>query len=409
MTGELRERVEAIPGMERVIPALEGLPPAYLVGGAVRDLLLGIPSTDLDVVVEGDAVAEARTLAERRGGEFVRHERFGTATVRADGLTLDLATTRRESYPEPGALPIVEPAGLLEDLARRDFTVNAMAIGLTGDDEGVLHDPHGGREDLDRGTIRVLHDRSFIDDPTRLLRAVRYETRLGFSMDPDTERLARAQAEGDGFSTVSGPRVRDELLDLLRERDVATAVERLRELRLDRALHPAVAADSEIAARARDAAVEIGADPALAALASFLTPDPDGLSEWVESLHLGRGPSAAVLRAARKGPQLVPALRTDLPPSAVHALLHCEPLEALALAVALGAPERPVLAYLDTLKNVKLAISGDDLVAAGVPQSPAIGRALRETLRLKLDGVVSGREDELAAALETARQWEAEE
>jgi tRNA nucleotidyltransferase (CCA-adding enzyme) len=405
----VKERVEAIPGMERVIPALQGLPPAYLVGGAVRDLLLGIASTDLDVVVEGDAVAEARMLAERLGGEFVQHERFGTATVRADGLTLDLATTRRESYPEPGALPVVEPAGLLEDLERRDFTVNAMAIGLTGDDEGVLHDPHGGREDLEHGTIRVLHELSFIDDPTRLLRAVRYEARLGFSMDPDTERLAREQAEGAGFSTVSGPRVRDELLDLLRERDVATAVERMRELGLDRALHPVIAADSEIAARTRDAAVEIGADPALAALASFLMRDPDALSEWVESLHLGRGATAAVLRAGRKGPQLVPALRNDLPPSAVHALLHCEPLEALALAVALDAPEAPVLAYLDTLKDVRLEISGDDLVAAGVPQSPAIGRALRETLRLKLDGVVSGRDDELAAALETARQWEAEE
>ncbi|HEX8856565.1 MAG TPA: hypothetical protein VF752_13295 [Thermoleophilaceae bacterium] len=405
----MKERVEAIPGMERVIPALQGLPPAYLVGGAVRDLLLGIRSTDLDVVVEGDAVAEARTLAERLGGEFVQHERFGTATVRADGLTLDLATTRRETYPEPGALPVVEPAGLLEDLARRDFTVNAMAIGLTGDDEGVLHDPHGGREDLDRGTIRVLHERSFVDDPTRLLRAVRYETRLGFSMDPETERLAREQAAGAGFSTVSGPRVRDELLDLLRERDLATGVERLHELGLDRALHPSIAADPGVAARARDAALEIGADPALAALASFLVPDTDAVAGWVGALHVGRGAAAAVLRAARKGPQLVAALRNDLQPSAVHALLHCEPLEALALAVALGAPERPVLAYLDTLKDVKLDISGDDLVAAGVPQSPAIGRALRETLRLKLDGVVSGRDDELSSALETARQWEADE
>jgi len=174
------DRIRALPGMERLLPALDGLPPAFLVGGAVRDLLLAGQTVDLDVAIEGDARATAREIAERLGGEVVEHERFGTATVKAGDLDVDLATTRRERYAEPGALPEVEPAGLSEDLGRRDFTINAMALGLSGDSLGVLEDPHEGREDLERGVIRVLHGRSFIDDPTRLLRALRYEARFDF-------------------------------------------------------------------------------------------------------------------------------------------------------------------------------------------------------------------------------------
>jgi tRNA nucleotidyltransferase (CCA-adding enzyme) len=390
--------------MDRLLPALEGLPPAYLVGGAVRDLLLGAESVDLDVAVEGDALATAWELAERLDARAMTHERFGTATVRTDdGLVVDLAGTRRERYPEPGALPEVEPAPLAEDLARRDFTVNAMAVGLTGADLGVVHDPHGGRDDLENRLIRVLHDRSFVDDPTRLLRAVRYETRLGFRIDPATERLAREAVAADALRTVSGPRVRDELLDLLGEQELPTALERLRELGIDRGLHPALDADPELAAAAALGSAETGADRRLAALAALVSRSPDDLEPWLDTLALGRGARMSVAAAARQGPSLVPALRADPPPSAVHALLRCEPAETLAVALAHGAPAAPVQRFLADLRDVHLEISGDDLVAAGVPQSPAIGRALDETLRLKLDGKVAGRDDELRTALEIAR------
>src|SRR5207244_1379788 len=177
---------------ERLIPALEGIPPVYLVGGAVRDLLRRVESVDLDLAVEGDAHLAAGTVAERLGGEVVLHDRFGTATVKAPDLTVDLAATRRETYAHPGALPDVEPATLADDLIRRDFTINAMAAGLSGDDLGRLHDPHGGQADLEAGVIRILHPDSFVDDPTRLLRAVRYEGRLGVRLVPGTERVARA-------------------------------------------------------------------------------------------------------------------------------------------------------------------------------------------------------------------------
>jgi tRNA nucleotidyltransferase (CCA-adding enzyme) len=385
--------------MDRLLPALEGLPPAYLVGGAVRDVLRGADAVDLDVAIEGDARIAAREIADRLGGTAVEHERFGTATVKADELTVDLATTRRETYAHPGALPDVEPASLTEDLIRRDFTINAMAAGLSGDDLGVLHDPHGGQADLEAGVVRILHPRSFVDDPTRVLRAVRYEVRLGFRMDQETERLAR---EAD-LATVSGARVRDELIDLLREPEAPAGLARLAELGLDRSMHPALRADPDLAASAQLGTAEVGADPALAALAALVAASPDELEPWVEDLHLGRDERDAVMRAARKGPQLARMLAPDLPPSAVHALLSCEPPEALAVALAAGAPAEPVLRYVADMRGVRLEISGADLLDAGVPESPAIGRALAETLKLKLDGRVNGRDEELQAALEIAR------
>jgi tRNA nucleotidyltransferase (CCA-adding enzyme) len=403
-TSELRERVRRLPGMERLLPALEGLPPAYLVGGGVRDLLRGARAVDLDIAVEGDARSVARALAERLGGEAREHERFGTATVRADELMFDLATTRTERYPEPGALPVVSVASLSDDLRRRDFTVNAMAVALGGDDLGHLYDPCGGLGDLEAGTIRILHAGSFLDDPTRLLRAVRYETRLGFRMDEDTESAARAAVAEEAMSTVSGARVRDELMDLLAEPDVPVGIERMRELGLDRALDPALDPDPELVASASLGAAAIGADRALAALAALCASAPEELDLWLAGLHLDARDRDAVSRAARVAGRLARKLRErEHTPSELRALLDGEPPEALALALALRAPSEPVLRWVTELSRVRLEIGGADLLDAGIPEGPAIGRALEETLRRKLDGLVRGRDDELATALEVAR------
>ena len=398
---ELRERIRALPGMERLLPALEGLPHVYLVGGAVRDLLVSAPVVDLDLAVEGDGPRTARELAARLGGDVVPHERFGTAAVRAGALGFDIAATRSETYPEPGALPEVRPAGLDDDLGRRDFAINAMAAALQGDELGRLHDPHGGCADLEARAVRVLHDRSFIDDPTRLLRAVRYEVRLGFRMDEATEELAREAARRKSLDTVSGPRIRDELLDLLHEHAAPRGVERLAELDLVESLGDGLNADAELVASAKLGAGETGADPALSALAALLGPEPD--AAWVEWLGLRADERDAVLRAARKAPQLAKLVRSDLPDSAIHALLHCEHPETLALTLAYGAPGAPILRYLADLQGVRLDITGRDLMDAGIPESPAIGRALEETLRKKLDGGLAGRDEELRYALEVAR------
>jgi tRNA nucleotidyltransferase (CCA-adding enzyme) len=402
---ELRERVRRISGMERLLPALEGLPPAYLVGGAVRDLLRGADAVDLDVAVEGDARSVARALAERLSAEVREHERFGTATVRAGDLAFDLATTRTEVYDEPGALPRVAAASLDEDLARRDFAINAMAIGLTGDDLGHLYDPCGGLSDLEEGVVRVLHDRSFVDDPTRLLRAVRYEVRLGFRMDSATESLARAAAVEGALRTVSGARVRDELMDLLGESQAPAGVRRMHELGLDLALHPALDSDPELVASASLGAAAIGADRALAALAAMCAAAPAELDLWLADLHLPAAQRDSVARAARVGPRLARELGArEHQPSQLRSLLGREPLLSLGLAMAMGAPSEPILRWVTELRSVRLEISGDDLLAAGVPEGPAVGRALDETLGRKLDGLVSGRDEELETALAVARE-----
>jgi len=402
---DLRERVRRLPGMERLLPTLDGLPPAYLVGGAVRDLLRGEEPKDVDIALEGDARSAARAIAQRLGSDAREYERFGTATVETRAATYNLATTRTEVYDEPGALPRVEQAGLEEDLRRRDFGVNAMAIGLTGDDLGHLYDPCAGVRDMEARVIRVLHDRSFLDDPTRLLRAVRYSVRLGFALDPETERLAREAVAGDALTTVSGARIRDELMDLLRESDTPAGIERMRELEIHTALHPELDPDPDLVAGAALGAAAIGADRAVAALAALVESAPEELDLWLADLHLLAEERDAASRAARVAPRIATALRErDHAPSELRALLEREPLEALALALALRAPSDAILRWVTELRQVRLEISGADLLEAGVPEGPALGQALSETLDRKLDGIVSGRDEELETALLLARE-----
>jgi tRNA nucleotidyltransferase (CCA-adding enzyme) len=404
-TEDLRERVRRLQGMERLLPALQGLPPTYLVGGSVRDLLLGMPAADhLDLAIEGDARSVARALAERLSGEAREYERFGTAVVRVEGFEYDMATTRRETYDAPGALPRVEEAPLSEDLVRRDFAVNAMAVGLRGDDLAHLYDPHRGLQDLEAGLLRVLHDESFSDDPTRLLRGVRFEARLDFHLEPGTEVLARDAVGSSALSTVSSDRVGRELIKTLEEQSAPTAVRRMGELGIDRALHPALAPDPQLVESARLGAVTIGANRVTTELAAMVTEEAQELDLWVASLPLEAGERDAVSRAARVAPRLAEALRErQHTPSELRALLGAEPPEALALAMALGAPAEPLMHWAGELSLVTLEIGGDDLLAAGVKEGPAIGRALEETLRRKLDGLVSGREEELRTALELTR------
>jgi tRNA nucleotidyltransferase (CCA-adding enzyme) len=404
---ELLARVEALRGMGAVRPALEGGPPCFLVGGAVRDLLLGREPLDVDIAVDGKAAEVAERVAAVLGGTVTAHERFGTATVVAGGVdAVNLARTRRETYAAPGALPVVEPATLAEDLVRRDFTVNALALALNGDAAGELVDRHGGRADLDAGLIRVLHERSFVDDPTRLLRAVRYAARLGFALEAGTERWARAAVAAGALATVSGPRIRDELLDLLGEDEAPAAVEALGDLGIAAALHSDLRPDADRVASAKLGAAETGADPVLAALAA-LGVGPvaagGGFDVWIDALGLPAGARDRVQRAAADAPRLAEGLREQLCPSRLRALLDGEPAEALALALALGAPAEPLLDYVARLSGMRLEIDGSDLLAAGLSQSPALGRALEETLARKLDGEVAGREDELRTALAIAR------
>ncbi|HSK50060.1 MAG TPA: hypothetical protein VK889_06145 [Solirubrobacterales bacterium] len=345
--------------------------PVYVVGGAVRDLLLGRGRADLDLVVEGDASA----LAARLGAEPVEHERFGTAKVELGEHEVDIATARSETYATPGALPEVAPAALAEDLGRRDFSVNAMAIPLAG--EPVLIDPHGGAADLAAGLLRVLHPGSFGDDPTRALRAARYAARLGFGLEPGTEELLRAT----DLSTVSADRRRAELLRLAGEAEAVRGFELLVEWGL---------------VSLRESEIDTGVDglQLAAAVAELLAKPP-----WS-----GVAPRAPSLLAAALGPPggevALAATDPQRPSDAVDLARGHDPV-ALVLARALGATwlDR----YVGEWHQVSLEIDGGDLLAAGVPQGPGLGRGLDAALRRKLDGEVDGREQELAVALEAAR------
>ncbi|MDQ3767879.1 MAG: hypothetical protein M3370_00140 [Actinomycetota bacterium] len=371
--------LRALPVGAALLDALRDQPGVHLVGGAVRDLLLGREPRELDVVVEGDAVALARALDPAA----VVHERFATATVLVDGHAVDLATARRERYPRPGALPEVSPAGMAEDLRRRDVTVNAIALPLAG---GPLVAGPDAVEDLAAGVLAVLHDASFVDDPTRLYRLARYAVRLGFAVEPRTRSLADAAVRDGALGTVSGPRIGAELRLATGEPEPLAALSWMAALGLvPAATHP----PSVIAS-------------ALAVLPSDGRADLLVLGAWQVGSFAQLGFSAAeltVLDRLVRGKELAGDARACGRPSELRFLLDGEPVEAVALAGALGAQE-PVLAYLEALRHVRLSITGADLLAAGVPEGPEVGRRLRAALASRLDGdAPPGREGELAAAL----------
>ncbi|MDX6511245.1 MAG: hypothetical protein QOE36_749, partial [Gaiellaceae bacterium] len=230
LADELRRLERLAPVFDAVSALSESVDGVYLVGGTVRDILLGLPSFDVDIAVEGDAIALAEGLADALAGRVKAHEKFGTAVVvYGEDERVDVVTARTEFYDAPAALPTVEHATIREDLFRRDFTINAMAVSLKGDDFGRLVDPFNGRRDLEAHTLRVLHNLSFIDDPTRIFRAIRYENRLGFTMDEHTVRLARATIDMGLVGDLSSARLRDELVDLLEQGAPEHAILRLAE------------------------------------------------------------------------------------------------------------------------------------------------------------------------------------
>lgn len=392
-------RVRALPAAAPLIARLRDDAAVHLVGGAVRDLLLGDEPFDLDFVVEDDAAVFAAGL----GGRLRVHDRFGTSTVTLNGHSYDFARARRERYAHPGALPDVTPASLTEDLQRRDFTVNAAAIALTGPRAGEVTAAPMALEDLEARRLRVLHDNSFVDDPTRLLRLARYASRLGFVIEPHTRDLAAAAVDAGALRTVSGPRVGAELKLLAREQDPLAALRSLRELALDRAIHPGFGiADEAVGRRALALLPERDRRDRLAlALATREVP-PAELARVLDMLAFEAADRDAIVSAVAGAAQLATSLQAATVPSQVAQAAAGAVPEQVALAGALG-PAAAAQEWLHRLRHVRLAIDGDDLRAAGVPEGPAIGRGLRAALEAKLDGHASGREAELARALEAAR------
>jgi tRNA nucleotidyltransferase (CCA-adding enzyme) len=421
---EVFEALREQPGGAELLALAGEVEDLALVGGAVRDLLLGDRPRELDVVSGEDAAVLAGRLAAMLGGEATGqagggpgaeareevHERFGTAAVSWPGGRVDIARRRSESYPAPGALPEVRPGSVDEDLRRRDFTVNAIAVPLGPRAPRVLVAAGHALEDLEGRRLRALHEQSFVEDPTRLLRLARYRARLGFTIEAQTARLAAEAVAGGALDTVSGARVGAELRLALAEPDVAGTLVALDELGLLRAIDPGLELDAGLVARAL-ALIPPG-EPCreTVALAALLhgSRGESGRAELVallDRLGFPAGVRDAAVRAALGAAQRLAALEQDgARPSQLRHLFAREPLACAVLAAALapewGTAAAALGAWLGELRGVDLAIDGSDLIAAGLAPGPELGRRLEAVLDARLDGRLGdGREEQLRAAL----------
>jgi tRNA nucleotidyltransferase (CCA-adding enzyme) len=389
----------SLPAAAPLLPWLEHAENVHLVGGAVRDLMLGHAPGELDFVVEGELDAVIADLA----APVRSHGRFGTCTVELEGFRYDFARARRERYRAPGALPEVSPADLAADLRRRDFTVNAFALSLTGHARGTLVAVDDAPGDLRGRRLRVLHDASFRDDPTRLLRLARYLARLTFGVEPHTLDLAEAAIAGGALRTITGARAGAELRLLAAEPEPVAAFTRLHELGVDEALAPRFGlVDPRLAHRALSLLADDGDRGTLVLAAAGLRMDPVRLAELLRELAFTAGEREAILAAAGGAQALAQALGDAARPSEIVAAIgeRAHP-ELVALAGALG-PAQAAREWRQSLRDVRLEIDGNDLLAAGVPAGPRIGMGLRAALAAKLDGRVPDRAAELAVALGAA-------
>ncbi len=378
---------------------------AYLVGGIVRDLLLGLPNLDVDIVIEGDGVTVGELFAKSTGSHVNAHRRFGTAAVIfEDGFRVDFASARREFYARPGALPEVELSNLMLDLLRRDFSINAMAIALARSEYGALIDIVGGFDDLQNAVIRVLYNLSFVDDPTRIVRAVRFEGKFGFKMGPQTEGLAREATRLGVVGRATGVRLRDELIDLLSEDHAAPMIMRLADIGALAAVHDSLRL-TPVALHHLDAFESKGrtmTDGTQEPLWMWrLTAMTWGLTdiEFVElcdSLRLKRRMKEFGL-ACRRLVRTRHRLK-NAKPSATRSLLSKYPDDTVRYLRLVAAAERGVrervTRYLDVYRNVEPLLTGRDIIDLGVDPSPLVGKVKRALVDARLDGEVRTRRQE---------------
>jgi tRNA nucleotidyltransferase (CCA-adding enzyme) len=370
----------------------------YLVGGGLRDLVLRRGQADIDLVGEGQVLSLAKKAATVLGGRWVEHRAFGTVTVEGKGFRLDLAMARAEKYARPGALPKVRPASIGNDLARRDFTINAMALALCGRQRGQLLDPFDGMDDIAGGVVRVLHDRSFIDDATRILRAVRYETRFSFAIEEKT--LALLKRDLSYLDTISGARLRHDLLRLLAEDQPEKGLLRCQELGVLAAIHKALRFDGELAGAFRRARRTGQAPPQpelyLGLLGTRLSP-ADAPAVALR-LALSKRQRLALEGAAELAGLLPWLSQADVRPSQVVERLEPYPLsavEAWALLTPRSAAREKLRGYLEKWRYVKPSLDGRALARLGVARGPDMRSVLRLLKAARLDGQASSRQDEV--------------
>jgi len=387
---------------------------AYLVGGFVRDLLLGRENFDLDIAVEGDAIEFARYFSRGLECRLVAHRRFGTATLILPEHKIDFAMTRKESYPEAAALPVVAAGTIDEDLFRRDFTINTLAIGLGPGQFGRLIDIHGGKADLEAGIVRILHDKSFIDDPTRILRAVRFEQRFGFHLEPRTLRLLKAAVRARMLFRVEPQRLRDELALMMKERLPLPAITRCAELAGFRFLSPRIrltrrllrllgAIEGEVEWFHRDCSPRRRIEGWTMYLTALFQREDRARAEAVCSrFAFGKGERSRILAYTGSRRAVEEALiRPVVRPSRIFDLLEPLPYEVILLIRAGSVNVRlrqRIAEFFLGCHGTCVAISGHDLESLGIAPGPQYQRILKKVLEAKLNGALNTREEELAFA-----------
>jgi tRNA nucleotidyltransferase (CCA-adding enzyme) len=394
--------------------------PAYLVGGIPRDLVLGHPGTDLDIVIVGDAPTLARELASEHGGEVTVHSKFRTAiwqVARRDPelaaladlplASIDLITARREIYTSPAVLPTVTPGSLQDDLARRDFTINTLAIALTSGHYGELHDPFSGLQDIQNGVVRALHPQSYIDDPTRIFRAIRYEQRYAFQLSAtDLELIRQARPY---LRQLSPERLRHELDLILDEPRAPAMLERLHELGVFEFIAEELPWDSGLrqmldSALSQLSSPGVGFIPAVAGLphqrallyAVWLAPLPPARIEKLQTRLLFPLEMLKIIQAASALLADFPSLAGSRPSAWVERLDGIPPLALLAVSVHVGPASRPLTDYSRQWRHMHISTNGETLKALGLRPGPAFQKILWHLRASLLDGEIHTLDEEKA-------------
>lgn len=385
---------------------------AYLVGGFVRDLILGVPNLDLDIVVEEDGIKFAEAFADKLGVTLVRHKRFGTASLILDKhFKVDFSTARREIYPHPGCLPVVSAGSLRDDLFRRDFTINAMAIEISKNNFGKFIDFFAGREDLSGRRVRILHPLSFIDDPTRILRAIRFEQRYNFKIEKGTLKALK-EAIGKGLlEAVSAHRSRDELILMLKEKSPIKEIKRMQGLTGFDFISPKMpfakknyalleSCEKEIAWFNRSYAHRRHLDRWLIYFMGLTESlGADGIEAICHKFALRKGEEKRVLTYKNTGPGLISELNSKKTrPARIFSLLEPLSYEVIIMLRAKFKKRnlhRHIEDFLEIYNGMRLAISGEDLSRLGLLPGPLYQRIFSIVLKAKLNGKVRTREEEL--------------
>ncbi|MBL7072953.1 MAG: CCA tRNA nucleotidyltransferase [Candidatus Omnitrophica bacterium] len=397
---------------------------AFLVGGFVRDLLHGAANYDLDVVIEGDAIRFAKKLADKISGRVVTYKKFGTAVIvkkwpkwlgsppRADGIfKIDVASARKETYKKPAALPTVRFSSLKKDLSRRDFTINAMAIDINKKDFGLFIDFFDGKEDLKKSVIRVLHKKSFIDDPTRIFRAVRFEQRFDFEIEKHTEFLIKHAVKRNMFHHTQDQRIREELMLMLREWHPEKAVFRMKELHELKFIHPALSLKKDAKKTFNNlkkcvkwyktVCAEDNADEWLTYFMVMLEKlSENEIREVLKKFIFTRESSAKLKNYSMFGASAAKKISRNkrMRASEIYAIL--KPLEKevvlyIMAKVKSEKAKRRIKKYFTELESVTLKIKGHDIAAEGVKHGPYYTELLRRVLYEKIDGNVTTKRDEI--------------